>query len=334
MVSMLTFCCMVLSTVASAPATSQAAKASTHDWKYIAYPSLPTLLDDPPMWGLRIENRQKDGLALVLSCSVPMGEGGRLRELPPAQKTGVRLHLPDGEIIEPDPDKRTGAELGRGRAETKIYIYRFRWARNVMEEAWIELHLSGQVYWVEVPYGFTRDPADPTLPLGIGRGPPSVAPAMDGLGPRDRIVPWQHVRYDLGRVQNNWRLSLNVANPFDAQAEVVIYRDDIEIGKSMYLWDLHSPRTAIEIEQDGKVLSSRGMSIRLHEDGLRRSDTFKFNRNPGSHSRDWGTVRIRVDDTNYECIVPSSLFKYVHGIADPYSRALVPRESRPAFQDE
>jgi hypothetical protein len=141
-------------------------------------------------------------------------------------------------------------------------------------------------------------------------------------------VPWLHAHYNLGRIQNEWALSVNLANPFDVEAEIVLYRDDSQVGKSMFLWELHSPRTAVAIKQPGaRVLESRGMSIRLHEDGLRRSDYFKFNRNPGDEERCWGTVIVKVDDKTYECVVPSSLFKYVHAVADPYNKATVPRRT-------
>jgi hypothetical protein len=141
---------------------------------------------------------------------------------------------------------------------------------------------------------------------------------MKEMGEKDRILPWLHVHYDLGEIQNHWRLSVNVSNPFDTEAEVILYREDSQ--------DLNSPRIAMEIKQPaGWVLQSRCMSIRLHEDAMRRSDSFKFSRNPGSDERCWGTVIVKVDDKSYEWVVPSSLFKYVHGTPDPHHKALVPR---------
>jgi hypothetical protein len=50
-----------------------------------------------------------------------------------------------------------------------------------MEEAWVELVLSGQTYWIELPYGFTRNPADP-LPSDARRGKPVFPPTMKTLG--------------------------------------------------------------------------------------------------------------------------------------------------------
>ncbi len=56
------------------------------------------------------------------------------------------------------------------------------------------------------------------------------------------------------------------------------------------------------------------MSIRNHEAGMRRSDTFHLSRysEPG---RGWGTLTVAVDGRTYRAIVPSSLFKYCHGNA-------------------
>ena len=80
----------------------------------------------------------------------------------------------------------------------------------------------------------------------------------------------------------------------------------------------------------GRVLAGQGMGVRLHEDGMRRSDDYSFNRDPsrekGSEKgREWGKVIIKVDDKTYECVVPSSLFKYVHGVTDNENTKRLPR---------
>ena len=59
------------------------------------------------------------------------------------------------------------------------------------------------------------------------------------------------------------------------------------------------------------------MLTRLHEDGLRRSDHFKFNRRPGGR-RSWGALELRVGEETRTIRVPSSLYLYTHGTADPY----------------
>lgn len=149
------------------------------------------------------------------------------------------------------------------------------------------------------------------------RGEPAFPPTMKNLGATDKLVPWLHVNYDLGKIQNGWRLSLKLANPFDAQGEAILYRDDGRVGESMFLWKLDTPRTEMEIKtQRGNSITGRAMGVYLHKDGMRRSDEYFFNRCP-QDGRDWGTLVIRVDEQAYECLIPSSLFKYVHGVADP-----------------
>ncbi len=50
------------------------------------------------------------------------------------------------------------------------------------------------------------------------------------------------------------------------------------------------------------------LSIRLHDDGMRRSDTYRISRFDGDHERGWGTFEIAVDDKTYRLVIPSSLY--------------------------
>jgi hypothetical protein len=319
--------CLMLALATWRPARAEDLKAMRHNWDHIAYPRLPALSDGSHAPRLVLQNRKDAGLEFVLSYYVPDPQEQNRKKLPSPEKITVRLHSPADKVTDLEPDELSGVGFGDARGGTCDYLYRFPWKRNVLEEAWLEVRLPQQVYWVEVPYGFTCNPADPLTPVEARRGRPSFAATMKRRE-KDLVVSWLHVHYDLGRIQNGWALAVNLSNPFDAEAEIVLYRDDSQIGKSMYLWELHTPRTAITIKQaGGGTLDSRGMSIRLHEDGLRRSDCFKFSRNPAGDERRWGTVKIKVDDKSYECVVPSSLFKYVHGVADPYDRARMPRKS-------
>ncbi len=141
---------------------------------------------------------------------------------------------------------------------------------------------------------------------------------MAELGEADHIVPFRHVRYDAGEIQNGWRLEVLASNPFDPHVELVLYRDDGRVGQSAYRWDLHEPRTAVAIvSHAGGRASSLQMMARLHEDGMRRSDHFHvFRRQHGR--RGWGTIVATVGEQSYEVRVPSSLYLYTHGTADPY----------------
>jgi len=65
---------------------------------------------------------------------------------------------------------------------------------------------------------------------------------------------------------------------------------------------------------------------------MRRSDAFHFNRYPSEKGRGWGTAVVSVDDKTYEFSIPSSLFKYVHGITDPHNKKLI--RIRRDFEDD
>ncbi len=311
------------------PGCAQAAQKSDarHDWNDIQIPDLPARPDGSPVPSLSVSNGDKHGLQFALSYTVANDEEEH-RQLPDSKQITVRLHAGD-KVVAPQPDTLGGpVGVGNGRSMTFSYMHAFPWQQNALDEAWIELRLPGQTYWVELPYGFARDPSAPLPPQDKKRGDPAAsAPAMKTLGKNDRIVSWLSVQYDLGEIQNHWRLSVNMANPFDAQAEVELYREDSAVGKSMYLWDLHEPRTAISIRYlESNVLASMARCIRLHDDGFRRSDYFHFNRDPSDDGRCWGTATVTVADKPYEFVVPSSLFKYVHGTADHNNKGGVPRQ--------
>jgi hypothetical protein len=195
----------------------------------------------------------------------------------------------------------------------------FAWQGAALDEAYIEVDLgaSGR-YWLEIPYGFV---AGPTVPRGAhdAREVPRRVPAMAQLAARDRWVPWRVVDYDLGAIQNGWRLTARLSNPFDAHAELELYRDDSQVGRSVYLWTLRNPETSVEIVQaDGSTLHAMAMEVRLHSDGMRRSDDFHFDRSGGSTQRATGTFRAIVDGRTVQIVIPSSLYGYTHGTADPY----------------
>jgi hypothetical protein len=307
--------------------TVSAPAADLHAWERISYPPLP------------IPDAAGENL-MVMVGSGSRDEVPRLRfdvlwsarwgkELPAtiadASRLAVRLHLVDGTIVLPQEDGHRRSWMGAGSmGVTWSLIYSFPWQKNALEEAWIELTLPGQTYWVELPYGFTRKPSDPLI-ANPKLDRPVFPPTMKTLGEKDRLVPWLSVEYDLGEIQNHWRLSLQLSNPFDAHAEAILYRDPGGEGKSMYRWKMDAPRTAMEFKlSGGRVIDGHASAIRLHEDGLRRSDNFDFNRFP-DEGRDWGTLVIRVDKKAYECTVPSSLYKYTHGVTDPENPRLLPR---------
>lgn len=295
---------------AGKPTNSQSEKL-VHKWEYITFPA--TLPDGKRCPTFSAGYGEHDG------------QGFRIDIMGIAQGFGffktnsitARLHRANGEIIESTAEgkKLLNSPISTDTlSRTPQVITYFPWSANTLEEAWVEVAIGSERYWLEIPYGFCRNPNDP-LPLSIPGGAPKSFSAMKSLTEHDHVIHWRDVHYDLGKIQNGWRLSLIQSNPFDAESEVELYRDDDAVGKSMYLWDLHTPRTALRVvNANGRMINGFCVEIRLHEDGMRRSDTFKINRN-GDDSRSWGKIEISVDDKTYQVVVPSSLFKYTHGHA-------------------
>ena len=306
------------------PEIGLAQKPRLHDnWREIEYPSVLVKWDAiEDQIHVTVRNRREgeaDKLKVILSCG--RGQSDTKGLIDPAQ-IEVFLHRASSKnkVTATVDELRFWMGLGGSLGVTYSLYYDFPWGPNVLEEGWIELRLPGQVYWVELPYGFTRNPADPLTPVESKSGRPAFASAMKKMGETDRILPWLHVHYDLGKIQNHWRLSVNLSNPFNAEAEVILYHK--------HSLDLHSPRTAIEIRQPGgRALRSACWSIRELDGLMSRCDSFRFATNPAGDHRCWGTAIVKVDDKSYEWPVPSSLFKYTHGTSDPYHKALVPRKS-------
>lgn len=303
---------------ASEPATNSQPQKPTKIWEYINYP-FPKPQEEwngGPIFSVTSSEQygqESRGLRLDIMNIV---QGFRF-----IKTNGVtaRLYRANGEIVEPTPEgkKFLNAPISVNTASfpgmelaPQVMTY-FPWGANTLEESWIEVSIGPEGYWLEIPYGFDRNPADP-LPPPIPDGPPRFASAMKSLTEHDHVLRWQNVHYDLGEIQNGWRLSLIQSNPFDAESEVELYK---ETGVGKASWDLFSPRTAVRIlEADGTVINGRCINIHLNDDNMRRTDTFKSGRN-GNDQRCWGKIEISVDDKGYRVVAPSSLFKYVHGHA-------------------
>ena len=296
-----------------------------HKWRSISYPNLPTEFAsgtaEPTI------RRSEHGIQLSLAFSWSDEDAKKETfKRPNGSEIKLRMHYADKKIVEPSNSTFDGELLTFGRRgySSGAFSCTFPWSENEMLEGWLQISTGDTEYWLEIPYGFTRDPKLKKLPTAK-TGPPKLPPALKPFPEKSYIVNWKHVNYDLGDIQNSWRLSLQHANPFDANSEVVLYRDDSAVGKSMFLWDIHEPKTKLSIKhENGFNLKSRVMSLRLHDDGMRRSDSFEFNRNPGNDNlRDWGTMVIEVGDKKWTTEMPSSLFRYVHGRADHYNKSSI-----------
>ena len=297
----------------SSTANAQSELTPRHIWQMIAYPPI-----DAP-WGQ--DRRAHVSLfpkaeGLHVHVTIFDSADDERAKLPTKGELRARLHRDRGptEFVDVDTD---GCTTGR----CEHYQHVFPWGVNGLAEAWLELRVRDAVYWLEVPYGFDRDPGRSIEGVTGKDGAPVLAAAMNALPSGAKIVPWGHVRYEVGTIQNDWHLTVIQTNPFDATTELVLYRDDSRVGASLYLWDLHEPRTSVSIvTEQGRTVGSHCVGLRLHSDGMRRSDTFDVSRN-SSQVRGWGTMKIRVGDREHELVLPSSMFRYAHGAAAPHHPA-------------
>jgi hypothetical protein len=291
------------------------ASTSIHQWEYITYPMVDLPDQKPPLSFMVGYGEKSQGLRLDVQTS----SAGQLPEIFAKHLVSAELHRPDGTVVERLQgkgmvDRPVG--LGGGGFTDWGLIFYFPWSTNNLEEAWIKVAVAEEQYWIEVPYGFTDDPQR-IRPPEEQRGNPKSAPKTNHPGKSEHLVRWSNVHYHLGKIQNGWRLSVVQSNPFDGKTEVVLYRDDHIVPGPLYLWDLHSPRTEVRVtDANGTVINGHCMDIRLHDDGMRRSDTFELSRYvTGDAVRTWGILEVRVDDQSYHLLIPSSVYKYTHGHA-------------------
>lgn len=286
-----------------------------HTWGTISYPPIAT------PWGIGGKaipvigsGNKHEGLRFDLSFVGP-GNERELSKLPVPQKgeLQVLLHTPHGKVAPKCGDTGVGAWVGNQWGASGSMLFIFPWQANDLLEAWIEVRLPEISYWLTVPYGFTRDPDDPLSPPAPSLERPAAPPITAEPGRKAKAIPWQTVSYDLGLITKTWRLSFTQSNPFDASTVVTLYKDDNSRG--LLSWSLDSPKTAVRVER-GYTVQGIAMSITREDDGMRRTDRFRLNRNPSHDGRFWGTLVVSVDGKDFPVVMPSSLFKYTHGEAD------------------
>jgi hypothetical protein len=232
--------------------------------------------------------------------------------IPPAlvkpKSFDVRLHHGDGSVT--DGKSASGENwdgAGNQTDMTMSLTYEFPCGRNSYDEAWIEWRLPNQTFWFEIPYGFTRDPVQPWPSPDPSRSEPHLASAMNNLSASDQLIPWRSVEYDLGEIQNHWRLTARMANSFQPGIETILYHAPDEWQQ----WQAEDPRVTVQMKGHGE-------SFRLafrRQGMLDRVDTFRTGVG-AEKGRDTGVEIIHVGDRSYEFTVPSSLSKYDHGRAD------------------
>lgn len=305
---------LIVASLVCTAAPDLAATAPQHTWKSIHYPaiSVPWSVDGKAYVSLQPGTQ---GLQL----DVTMGLESALGKEPGKGELQIRLHR------EPRPtalvDLEWAGATSTGDTAQHHHMHEFPWGADQLVEAWLELRAGERTYWLEIPYGFDRDPSRPIAGSSAPTGGPKLAGAMDKLSESAAILPWQHVQYEIGKIQNGWHLTALQSNTFDATTELILYWDDGRVGSSAYRWDLHEPRTAVSVAPVGEQpVGSRCMQLKLNTDGLRRSDTFALFRNV-SDRRGWGTLNITVGEHAHELVLPSSLYCYTHGVAEPHHAA-------------
>lgn len=286
-------------------------------WQRIIFPNVRL----PGQIGFLV-TRQEDGLCLCIGGQKEVLESGAI---------SARLFEADGTIVAPLSDPAESiVEMGSlGLVSCQADVM-FPWGSNMLEEAWIKAAVGDRRIWLEIPYGFTRNPKDPP-PKPNMEGNARFAPVMASLagntnavnvwatdcpfGPpievrpaADIILHWACIQYSSIPIQNGWRLSFNKWNRLSANAEVVLHRED-----GYDLWKLHSPRTHIRVQNcKGSLANARAVGIRLEDDGMDRRDLFHLPPQE-ENRRCWTKLEIDVDEQAYFIEAPSSLCDYDHG---------------------
>jgi hypothetical protein len=299
---------------ASEPETNNPPQIGLHGWEYIQYPwnipNCPTFLIGWASGGTERSDEMSRGLRLDI---LNIGQGFAFFK---TNAITARLYRANGEVAEPTalgkpllnaPGSCDTMSWPGAEPSPQVLTY-FPWGPNVLEEAWIEVTMGPERYWVEVPYGFDRNPAEP-LAASNTNGPPQFIPAMKSLTQHDHVVHWENVHYNLGQTPAGGELSLIQSNPFDAVSDVDLYN----YPKSQ---NVYSPHTDVNLlDADGTVMHGRCVNLHLDDNYLRRTDTFDVFDRGTDDRRCWGQIEISVDDKPYRVVVPSSLYKYVQGHA-------------------
>ncbi|MGO8838786.1 MAG: hypothetical protein ACLQAH_11100 [Limisphaerales bacterium] len=300
---------------ASEPATNSQPQPPTNIWKYINYPfpkPQEELNGGPIFFATSGEQYGQESRGLRLDI-MNIVQGFQF-----IKTNGVtaRLYRANGEIVEPTPEGKkllnvpvavSTASSAGGEPVPQVMTY-FPWGANALEECWIEASIGPERYWLEIPYGFDRNPTDP-LPPSIPGGPPKFVPAMKSLTEHDHVVRWQNVHYDLGRTLDDCELVLIQSNPVDAKSDVDLYSDH---GTR----NVYSPHTEVRLlDADGTVINGRCVNLHLDDNHLRRTDTFDIFDRGGEDLRCWGKIEVSIDGRTYCVVVPSSLYKYIQGHA-------------------
>jgi len=130
--------------------SEQPASTNFNGWEYIEYPGIrlsPELAKSNAWVNLRIANSSVGLFMGVTSFGEPVPFSTRDGSL------DVRLHRPSGETVIPEEPLRgpVGMSDGSGKTGSNSFGFLFRGVSNALEEAWSELKIAKQRFWLEVP---------------------------------------------------------------------------------------------------------------------------------------------------------------------------------------
>jgi hypothetical protein len=225
----------------------------------------------------------------------------------------ARVYRGNGIVVELTPNEQKNLNMPGGirtasRADDE-YTWEsnvfFPWGPNTLDESWLEVSTDTDRYWIEIPYGFDRDPQAPLSPAKPD-GPPHFAAAMAHMDSHDHIIPWQTVDYGL-EIQEGWQLELTQSNASTPESQVEIHCPPMELNQPSV------PLRVLDLAGN-----SIGDSIRIYPP-LRypsdRGSAFYQLGVPNADERSWGQIEITVKDKPHCFVVPSSLFIEAHGHA-------------------
>jgi hypothetical protein len=276
-----------------------------HIWNYLTFSSVLADRTTCPTFVIG-HDRDRNGIRLSIINTDATG----LFEPNDVFETNVisaRLFEENGRIVEPTTLGKRSLNDRIGVNGTMQVITYFPWGINSLQECWIDVSVGAEQYWLELPYGFYRNPSAP-LPPSIPGGAPRPISAVKASTPHDHLIHWQNANYNLGQTRNGLQLSLVQSNPVDTKSEIVLTKENASGS-----WNLNSPKTTVRIRSaDKSVNNGRCVSLHFNDTDTERTETFSFGRS-GSTIRSWGQIEITVDDKNYSLVVPSSLYEYGHG---------------------
>lgn len=311
----------------ASPTSSQevATESAKHSWSRIVYPFVegrwgvdhklhPAIVPSADLSGWQFEltfagsNEQLDSDFLV----------------PVATRCDVQLHTAAGQVQSPTGDlvvDKTWDPMSQTWL-AKV-SWPFAWTRNEFDEAWVELRTEEQIYYFEIPYGFTRDLRSELCPSSPS-GPPEISDSIRPIGRDTEVVWWHHVEYDFGELETGWQVLCWVSNSQGTHCSVMIrpLTDDHVLPK-------HLSRITARLRQSGgqtRVSSHLlGTLYPISPDFTSDSVTPNFS-SRSDDERSWGEIELSYGDQTVKTLLPSSLFYLGHGIPD-YER----QSKRPRF---